>query len=145
MIFPVPKFLKVIDELTAEIWNKNWSTLMQWWNDHDQGARSWSVLKTSGSLTVGIRSTTSSVILGSNDQVILVDATSAIRTITLPSSVGITGILYTVKDWKGNCSTHNITIATTSSQTIDGSSTIVMSTNYQVVRVVSDGSNWCVI
>jgi hypothetical protein len=145
MIFPNLVFITKISDLTAEIWKSNWSTLIQWWNDHDQGVRPWTNINTTGSLTVGARSTASSVTLAITDQTILVDSTSAIRTITLPTAVSISGRIYIVKDWKGQASTHNITIATTSAQTIDGAATVVMSTNFQTVRVISDGSNWSVI
>ncbi len=47
-----------------------------------------------------------------------------------------------IKDESGGAATNNITIATTSSQTIDGASTKVINTNYGVARVFSNGSNW---
>ena len=37
------------------------------------------------------------------------------------------------------------TLATTSSQTIDGATTLSMATQYEAVTVQSDGSNWWVI
>ena len=128
-------------KLTNELYNSHWKRMVDWWNDHDNGVRVWTTL----SFGVVVTSTAVSYSVISTDQVILVDSTSAIRTITLPTAVGIKGKLYTVKDWKGQSATNNITIATTSSQTIDGASTVTMSTNYQTVRVVSDGSNWSVI
>src|SRR6267142_46188 len=76
------------------------------------------------------------------DQIILADSTSAILTITLPTAIGISGRRYTIKDWKGKSATNNITIATTSSQTIDGVTTKVLSQNYVSYTVVSDGANW---
>ncbi len=79
------------------------------------------------------------------DHNILVDATSAAVQITLPTAVTLAGQEFMIKDWRGQAATHNITIATTSSQTIDGASTKVISTNYGSVRVVSDGSNWAII
>lgn len=80
-----------------------------------------------------------------NDHNILVDATSGVVQITLPTAATLAGQEYLIKDWKGQAATHNITIATTSSQTIDGASTKVISANYGSVRVVSDGANWAVI
>jgi hypothetical protein len=79
------------------------------------------------------------------DHNILVDATSGVVTITLPTAVTLAGQEFLIKDWKGQAATHNITIATTSAQTIDGASTKVISANYGSVRVVSDGSNWAII
>lgn len=79
------------------------------------------------------------------DHNILVDATSAAVQITLPTAATLAGQEFCIKDWKGQAATHNITIATTASQTIDGASTKVISTNYGSVRVVSDGTNWSII
>lgn len=75
---------------------------------------------------------------------ILVDSTSAALTMTLPTAASVTGQTYIIKDWKGQSATHNITIVTTSSQTIDGATSIVMATNYEGVEVTSDGANWSV-
>jgi hypothetical protein len=79
------------------------------------------------------------------DYVILVNSTSAPVTITLPTAVGIEGKELIVKDYLGQAATNNITIATTSAQTIDGASTKVLSTNYISYKVISDGANWSII
>lgn len=63
---------------------------------------------------------------------------TASLTLTLPTAVGNTNI-YTVKNSSGTT-----TIATTSSQTIDGASTYQLITP-QSVTLVSNGSNWVVI
>lgn len=64
------------------------------------------------------------------------------RTATLPTAVGVTGQEYIIKDGAGLSGTDNITVATTSAQTIDGASTKVINTNYGVLRVYSNGTNW---
>lgn len=79
------------------------------------------------------------------DHNILVDGTINTITITLPTAVTLAGQEFLIKDWKGQSATRNITIATTSAQTIDGASTKVISSNYGSVRVVSDGANWSII
>src|SRR6266705_920498 len=79
------------------------------------------------------------------DHNILVDATSTAITITLPTAATLAGQEFLIKDWKGQAATRNITIATTSAQTIDGASTNVINANYGKVRVVSDGANWATI
>lgn len=76
------------------------------------------------------------------DCIVAYTALTAARTATLPSAVGVAGQVYYIKDESGNAGTYNITLATTSSQTIDGSSTKVISANYGVQRVYSNGSNW---
>jgi hypothetical protein len=73
-----------------------------------------------------------------------VDCTGGPYNVTLPTAVGITGRIYNIK----NSGTGTITIATTSSQTIDGASTITMDGSvkrYQTITVQSNGSNWIII
>lgn len=88
---------------------------------------------------------TSNYNAANTDHNILVDATSGVAQITLPTAVTLAGQEFLIKDWKGQSATHNITIATTSAQTIDGASTKVISSNYGSVRVVSDGANWSIV
>jgi hypothetical protein len=64
---------------------------------------------------------------------------TATLTITLPTAVGNTN-RYAIKNVGGTT-----TIATTSSQTIDGSTTATLSVQYVTVEVVSDGANWNII
>jgi hypothetical protein len=70
------------------------------------------------------------------DYVYLVSGTT---TLTLPTAVGNSN-LYTIKNVSGTT-----TIATTSSQTIDGSTTATLGVQYTSLSVVSDGSNWNII
>lgn len=77
------------------------------------------------------------------DVVVAGDASAGAFTLTLPTAAGITGRIYTVK--KIDTSTNALTIGTTSSQTIDGATTLVLRTPALAVQVVSDGSNWQVI
>lgn len=71
-----------------------------------------------------------------------VDLTANSATITLPTAVGISGKQYVVKN-SGSGTT--LTLATTSSQTIDGTTTKTYNTQYSGVRVISDGANWKII
>jgi hypothetical protein len=61
-------------------------------------------------------------------------------TVTLPTAVGISAKVFTIK----NASAGDITINTTSSQTIDGQLTQILST-YNSINVLSDGSNYYII
>ena len=70
--------------------------------------------------------------------IILANAT---LTATLPTAVGINGKIYHIK----NIGTGTLTIATTSSQTIDGSLTLTIATRYDAVMLVSDGANWSIL
>lgn len=70
-----------------------------------------------------------------------VDCTSGTFTATLPTAVGVTGQIYTIK----NSGTGVVTLATTGGQTIDGSGTLSISTQYQSYTIQSNGSNWIII
>jgi hypothetical protein len=70
-----------------------------------------------------------------------IECTTGTFTVTLPTSSGISGRIYIIK----NTGTGIITIATTSSQTIDGASTKTLLTQYSCLGVMSNGSNWIVI
>ena len=70
----------------------------------------------------------------------VVKCTGTSYTVTLPTAVGVQGRQYTIK----NSASGNITIATTSAQTIDGSSTAVIIPNTSLT-VVSDNANWILI
>lgn len=70
-----------------------------------------------------------------------VNVTATGQTITLPTAVSITGREYTIKLTASGTGT----VATTSSQTIDGSTTYSLSAQYKYVTVKSDGANWIVI
>ncbi len=68
----------------------------------------------------------------------IIDCTSGTFTVTLPTAVGITGDQFIIK----NSGTGVITVATTSSQTIDANTTYLLSVQYSSITVVSDGANW---
>jgi len=71
----------------------------------------------------------------------VIEVTATGKTITLPTAVGITGRVYTIKLTASGSGT----VATTSSQTIDGSTTYSLASQYKYVTVQSNGSNWIII
>lgn len=71
----------------------------------------------------------------------MVDCTSGTFTTTLPTAASVAGKVYVIK----NSGAGTITIATTSSQTIDGSTTKTLNTQYTGYQLISDGSNWKII
>ena len=71
--------------------------------------------------------------------------TGAVTSLTLTSAQTLEGRMLIIKDAGGNANTNNITIDTEASETIDGQATNVISTDYGVVRLYSDGTNWFVI
>ena len=92
---------------------------------------------------------TNQTLSSANDIVLL---TAGSLTITLPSaSVVGAGKTFWIKDRDGNASTNPITIATTSSQTINPVNSGIVATTFtmnqlrQIITVVSDGSNWEIV
>jgi hypothetical protein len=68
--------------------------------------------------------------------------TGGATTVTLPTAVGIAGQRIRVQDATGTANTHNITIATTSSQTINGTTPAAIATANGGNTYVSNGANW---
>ena len=65
--------------------------------------------------------------------------------LTLPANAPI-GTNYIIKDSSGNASSNNITISRQGGDSIEGSSTKVISTNYGLVKLIYDGTNkWLTI
>lgn len=98
-----------------------------------------STLDVVGSLSCNYTAVTSTYAALSTDYTI--NATSGTFTITLPTAIGINRRIYVIK----NSGTGVITLATTSSQTIDGSTTKTLNTQYSGFAVQSNGSNWIII
>ena len=73
-------------------------------------------------------------------EIYTVSSASAV-TITLPNATLCTSVQYDIK----RLGTGTVTVNTTSSQTIDGLSSIVIGSQYANLTVVSDGSNWIII
>ena len=99
--------------------------------------RSWTISASATSVNV-VSTNTAAGSAASTDYVYLVSGTT---TITLPTAVGNTN-RYTIK----RVNTGVVSIATTSSQTIDGSaSPITINLQYVSLDLISDGSNWNII
>src|SRR5207249_1326228 len=101
-----------------------------------------STLTASGSFATTFNRKSTTYSLGINDQVILADATNSGYTLTLPTAVGIHARQYTIKRVVTTATGYALTVATTSSQTIDGRSTWVLKDSNNVLTVMSDGINW---
>lgn len=77
------------------------------------------------------------------NKVLLCDATSAAFNETLPApSVVASGFTITIK--KIDSSAHAVTILPNASEKIDGAASYALSTQYQVSRLTTDGTNWFV-
>lgn len=89
---------------------------------------------------VSVRTITAATTLLDADDVVVCDTTTAAFTVTLPSAVGRTGRSFLIKKIGPNA----LTIATTSSQTIDGVTTEPISMAYGFREVISNGGGWYV-
>jgi hypothetical protein len=98
-----------------------------------------STLDVRGSFSTALTTFTGNTTAGSSDNMFLFTGTSA-TTLTLPTAVGITGREYWIKNSSSNSSV--LTIATTSSQTIDGLASWTLTQTNKAIRLVSNGSNW---
>lgn len=70
-----------------------------------------------------------------------INVTANSPTITLPTAIGVSGKIYRVK----NSGTGTVTIATSLTQLIDGSSTKIINTQYSMFALQSNGANWMII
>ena len=86
-------------------------------------------------------STTGSIAAG--DETVLLTAGAGGITRTLPTAVGVDGQEYILK--RVDAGAGNVTIDTTSAQTIDGATSYILSNQWQYVTVQSDGANWVIV
>jgi len=78
------------------------------------------------------------------DDVILHTAAAA-WTLTLYTAVGNTGKILYIKRTDASNTTNFCTVDANASETIDGNLTYKMLTQYETLKIVSDGSNWLII
>jgi hypothetical protein len=86
--------------------------------------------------------TTTPVAMSGSDKAIcvLLGTPGAVALSLYPSPLEGREVL--IKDGAGNAGTYNITISTTDSTTIDGASTLVISSNYGHTRLIFNGTQW---
>lgn len=105
----------------------------------DVGTGDVTINATAGSVAAPTVTTlTASTTLTSVTQKILANTAGGTFTITLPTAVGISGISYDIK----LIATTSVTIATTSAQTIDGSTPITLARINSSLTIVSNGTSW---
>jgi hypothetical protein len=103
-----------------------------------------STLDVRGSLSLNYRSFTASTTAASTDNNLIFSGTSA-ATVTLPDAAGCAGRTYCIKNASVTSPLPVVTIATTSSQTIDGSTSWLLNDSREIITVISDGSNWNIV
>lgn len=101
------------------------------------------ITNNSGSLANLITNTATSYSPSITIDAILCNAASGAQTINLPTAVGYTGKIIDIK--KTDSTTNSITIDANASETIDGALTKTIISQYQSIRIISDGSNWFII
>lgn len=100
-----------------------------------------STLDVRGSMSTNYRSFTANTTAASTDNVLVFTGSSA-ATLTLPTAVGCDGRSYVIKNASTSGPVPVLTVATSSSQTIDGVSSWVLDESYETVTLISDGANW---
>lgn len=100
-----------------------------------------STLDVRGSMATKYTAFSANTTAGASDNMLVFTGTAA-ATLTLPDATACQGRIYWIKNTSSNAST--LTIATTSSQTIDGLTTWPLSQTNKAMRVVSNGANWLV-
>lgn len=106
------------------------------------GNLSWGADAGSGANTVTTKTTTYTIT--TNDYLVLADASSAAFTLTLPTAVGNTGIIFVIKKIDSDF-TEVVTIDGDGSETIDGSTTTTLNTLGETLTIISDGTNWDIL
>jgi hypothetical protein len=91
------------------------------------------------------RAVTAGTTILSTDYLVAHTTLSAPATDPLPAANTVTGQVFIVKDEAGTAGTNNITISRAGSDTIDGGTTTVISTNYGVKKLYSTGASWFTI
>ena len=78
-----------------------------------------------------------------SDYVVAVNTSGGAVTITLPDATA--GTTYIVKDTSGSAASNAVTVSRKTSYTIDGQTTVSITSNYGAITVVSNGSNWFIV
>lgn len=79
----------------------------------------------------------------SSQAIVLCNTTSGAVTITLPPVSVSRGVVYFIK--KADASGNSVTIDGNASEEIDGATTLVISSAWDKVRIVCDGTQWLTI
>jgi len=86
-----------------------------------------------------IETVTTNTTLDATHYSVLVDDSGGSKTITLPAAAVCDGRIYNIKKLSASNTT---TIDGNASETIDGATTLVLTTRYQTAKIQSDGTNW---
>lgn len=101
-----------------------------------------STLHTNGSISNNIITITSNTTIGINNYTILSNGASIDITVTLPNATTCSGRIYCIKKINSG---NSVIIQPVSSQTIDGSVSTTITTQWQSIQIQSNGSNWFIL
>lgn len=121
------------------------NNMMMFWNNHEQGIQAHSTIWT-GQLWLipTIKTSAGAYVVSTTETFIVINKTvGAATTVTLPASPN-TGRMLIVKDGKGDAGANNITVDG-NGKTIDSAATKVISTNYDLRRLIYNGTEWNLI
>lgn len=104
-----------------------------------------SYLQPNGSVAFPITTTNNNLTLTDKHYTVLVNAFDGDVTITLPDASGIDGRIYVVKRIDKLTELHSVTIQAQTNQTIDGASSISLSSQYATVMLQAYSGNWYVV
>jgi DNA-binding transcriptional MerR regulator len=102
-----------------------------------------SLLQVAGAISTAITNKTAAYTVTASDSVLTGDASTASFTFTLPTASGIAGRKYTFV--KTDSSANTVTIAGNGTETINGATTKVLSTQWARCEIVSNGTNWIIV
>jgi hypothetical protein len=77
------------------------------------------------------------------DNVVLANAAAGAVTLTLPSAVGLDGMIFQIK--KSDLSSNAVVVNAQPGEFIDGASSVSMQNPMESLIIVSDGSNWQIL
>jgi hypothetical protein len=141
MRYDLKRAWQVLTNFTNQDLWAEFSNLRKYLNDQDIGVSPSTRISTQGSVTFPAKTVTAAYTLSDSDYLVMGNTTSGTLVITLPNATTIQGRLYVVM----NIGNHTLTIVTTSGQTINGGSSIILSNKYFHAQLFSDGSNWVAI
>ena len=87
-------------------------------------------------------SKTANYTITAEDDLVICDATAGAMTVTLPTASGIAGVTKTIKKIDAVA---NVVIEGYSTETIDGALNQTLTTQWDYMTVISNGTNWLII
>ncbi len=100
-----------------------------------------SSLDVRGAAAISLRSFTASTSATASDYALIFTGTTAVA-VSLPDAAPCQGRIYWIKNASITIPTPVVTVNTTSSQTINGLGNWTLDESNEVIRLISDGSNW---